>query len=82
MFTAQFWKATAERAIKTFAQALLAILGAGGAKLLDVDFVGGLLAALMAAVISVLTSIVGGATRQAPSWGPEELKPRTKAPAR
>src|SRR6476619_6789838 len=35
MFSSYFWKATAERAVKAFAQSLLAILGAGSIGLLD-----------------------------------------------
>ena len=55
MFSPDFWKATAERAIKTFAQSLLAVLtvtsGAG------VDWPTSLKAAGLAALISVLTSV-------------------------
>ena len=56
MFTLIFWKATAERAVKSFAQALAAVLGAGGiAK--DVDWVMSLTVAGMTALLSVLTSL-------------------------
>jgi hypothetical protein len=58
MFTANFWEQAAERAVKTFAQASLALLTGNGIGLLDVNWgtvasVGGL-----AAVASLLTSIV------------------------
>ena len=35
MFTRQFWTLTAERAVKTFAQALAAVLAASGVGLLS-----------------------------------------------
>ncbi|MEU1146362.1 holin [Streptomyces sp. NPDC005863] len=38
MWTAAFWKATAERAVRTFAQALAAVLVAGATSLLDVPW--------------------------------------------
>ena len=58
MFTKTFWTQAAERAVKTFAQAALALLTGDGLGLLDVNWgavasVGGL-----AAVASVLSSIV------------------------
>lgn len=52
-----FWKATAERAIKTFAQTLAALLVADGTGLLDSQWVPRLSVAGMAALVSVLTSI-------------------------
>jgi hypothetical protein len=57
MFGSYFWKATAERAVKSFAQSLLAILSAGSLRLLDVDWVTCLSTAGMATVLSVLSSI-------------------------
>lgn len=61
MFTNKtFWKDTAERAIKTFAQSFVAVLLAGGTGLLDVDWVNGLSVAGLALVVSVFTSIGSG----------------------
>lgn len=57
MWSKQFWKDTAERAIRTFAQALIAILGAGAVNILAVDWGQALSVAAGAALISVLTSI-------------------------
>lgn len=57
MFTLAFLKATAERAVKTFAQALAALLVADGTDLLTTDWAGSLSVAGMAAVVSVLTSV-------------------------
>lgn len=57
MWTAAFWKDTAERAIKTFAQAAIAGLSANVVGVLDVDWVTVGSVALLAALISVLTSV-------------------------
>jgi len=57
MFTRTFWRSTAERAVKSFAQSLLAILGISGLGLLDVDWVTTLSTAGMATLLSVLTSL-------------------------
>ena len=57
MFTLIFWQATAERAVKSFAQALAATLGAGGIAFQDVDWVLALSVAGMTALLSVLTSL-------------------------
>jgi hypothetical protein len=57
MFGTYFWKATAERAVKSFAQSLLAILSASSLGLLDVDWVTCLSTAGMATVLSLLSSI-------------------------
>jgi hypothetical protein len=57
MFTRTFLKSTAERAVKTFAQALAAVLSAGPTGVLEVDFVSALSVAALAAFLSVLTSV-------------------------
>ena len=56
MFSSYFWKATAERAVKAFAQSLLAILGAGSIGLLDVDWPTSLSTAGMATLPSSVAS--------------------------
>ncbi|ODS21082.1 holin [Corynebacterium diphtheriae] len=56
MMTVEFWKDLAERAIKTFAQALLAVL-AVGVPIWELDWSGAFGIAATATVISVLTSI-------------------------
>lgn len=79
MWTADFWKAVAERAVKTLAQALAATLtvtvtAAGG--FTDVAWAAALSAAGLAAVLSVLTSIVSaGATDGSPSLASEVIAP-------
>lgn len=64
MFTTAFWKGAAERAVRTFAQVLLAVFGTEATGLLDTDWPGALSAAGMAVVVSLLMSIaasgVGG----------------------
>jgi hypothetical protein len=57
MFTIEFWKGTAERAIKTAAQVLAAFLGADVADVFAVDWKRAAGVALAAAVVSVLTSV-------------------------
>lgn len=57
MRTYHFWRLTLERAVKTFAQSLLAILGVNGVGLLTVPWVAALSTAGMATLLSVLTSV-------------------------
>lgn len=52
-----FWTAAGDRAIRTFAQAAVAVLTAGGVGIIGVDLIGAVSAGLLAAVISILTSI-------------------------
>ena len=52
-----FWRGTAERAIKTFCQSLVAIIGVGATGILDVNWAGALSVAALATIVSVLTSI-------------------------
>ncbi len=60
MFTTRFWADTAERAVKTVAQSLLALFVVGGQvfNLLTVNWQQALGVAAGAGVISVLTSVV------------------------
>jgi len=51
-----FWIATGERAVKTFAQSLVALFAAG-VTILNIDWQQGLAVAATAAVVSVLTSV-------------------------
>jgi hypothetical protein len=69
MFTAYFWKSTLERAVKSFAQSLLAVLGVGQVGVLDAAWTTALSVAAMAGVLSVLTSISSSTigTRDDPS---------------
>ena len=67
MFDALFWKAAAERAIKTFAQSLVALFVAG-VTILTIDWVQALAVSGTAALVSVLTSIAS--SRLGPFDGP------------
>lgn len=57
LFSPAFWTDTAERAIKTAAQAAVALLGADYVNLVDVNFAGVGSAAALAALVSLLTSV-------------------------
>ena len=57
MFSSAFWRATVERAVKSFAQSLVAILGAAQVGLLDANWLSALSIAGMALLLSVLSSI-------------------------
>lgn len=73
MWSESFWKAASERALRTFAQALAALIGAGAVNVIDVDWPANLGIAATAALLSVLTSIAAadfGAP--GPSFGMEE----------
>ncbi|MGW2561520.1 holin [Streptomyces sp. NPDC001514] len=61
LLSAAFWTATAERAIRTFAQSLAAVLVAGATSLFDVDWPAALATAGLATLLAVLTAI--GASR-------------------
>ena len=58
MFTVKFWKDAAERAIRTTAQALLALWATDVSGVLEVDWVQAGSVAALAALMSVLMSIV------------------------
>jgi hypothetical protein len=62
---AAFWRASAERAVRTFAQAFVAYIGTAGATDLSFDWVEGASVSGLATLLSLLTSVaasrVGGA---------------------
>lgn len=59
MMDANFWTGALDRAVKSFAQALLLLWGADqGLNILDVNFVQAFGIAAGAAVLSLLTSVV------------------------
>lgn len=60
LFTAKFWIATAERAIRSFAASLASLLTASGTGLLETSWAEKLSVAGMAALVSVLLAIGGG----------------------
>lgn len=67
MFTKDFWVASLERAIKTFAQVLSAVLLADGFNLVSADWVGIATTVVTAVVLSFLTSIASSQTAPTPS---------------
>ena len=77
MFSRYFWAATFERAVKSFAQALLALLGAQQTGLLEVDWLSTLSTAGMVTLLSVLTSLASSqvGNDQDPSLLPEPPPP-------
>jgi hypothetical protein len=58
MFTIKFWKDAGERAIRTAAQALLALWATDVSGVLEVDWVQAASVAALAALTSILMSIV------------------------
>lgn len=77
MFSTLFWKDTAERAVKTFAQALLALfLVAPQTPILAFDWPSALGLAATAVVISFLTSLISaGVTKNTPTVSPASAFP-------
>lgn len=74
MWTVLFWKAVAERAIKTFAQGAVALLVGDGIGITDVNWATVASVAGLAAIASVLTSVASaGATDGSPSLTTEKL---------
>lgn len=74
MFTRSFWLAAAERAIRTFAGALVAFLAANATGVLEVDWVQALSVSGLATIIAVLTSIAAAKIGpEGPSFGSEAI---------
>ena len=59
MFNAEFWKAALVRAIRTFAESMLAYIGTGAIVLKDVDWIAALSAGGLGFVIAVLLALAG-----------------------
>lgn len=77
MFEKKFLEATLERAVKTFVQTLLALLGTDAAGVLSVDIVAAAQVAGSAALLSVLTSFGSSKVGVAgPSLAGESTAPR------
>lgn len=76
LLASAFWAAAAERAIKTFAQTAVALLGSDAVGLFDVNWASVASASGMAAVVSILTSIASsGVGNVGPSLTSEVLTP-------
>lgn len=57
MWSSKFWRDAGERAVKTGLQAALAMLGTGVTGILEVDWLQVGSVALMAAILSIVTSV-------------------------
>lgn len=66
MLSAAFWKATVERMVRTFAQAVLALLGGDGLGVLDVDWGQALSVGGLAAILALLTAIAASGGAEGP----------------
>lgn len=77
-YDADYWKATLERAAKTFFQVLLAVIGTDALGALSADWQQALAVAGMSSLLSVLTSLAGVKVGPAgPSLVGETTKPET-----
>jgi len=74
--TGIFWHAAIERAVRTAAQAIIALIGTNAVGVTDVDWLAVGSASALAAVVSLLTSIGSGAlTGTGPSLTDAEVLP-------
>lgn len=75
-----FWSSAVERAIKTFAQSIVAVIGVAGFTPADVDWKQLLAVGGIAAAVSLLTSVASsGAGNAGPSLASEVLSPPAPA---
>lgn len=59
MFTWEFWRAALIRAVRTFAESMLAYIGTGAIVLKDVDWLAALSAGVFGFITAVLLSLAG-----------------------
>ena len=59
LFNAEFWKAALIRAIRTFAESMLAYIGTGAIVLKDVDWIAALSAGGFGFICAILLSLTG-----------------------
>ncbi|RBP66451.1 phage r1t holin [Brevibacterium sanguinis] len=79
--TKEFWVATGERALKTAAQTAIALIGTDQTGILTLDWGQIVSVTATAVVLSVLTSLVGGAAGSGPSFTKAEVTVnQTEAP--
>ncbi len=82
LWSRAFWAAAFERAVKTFAQSLAALLAADGAGLVGASWWAHLSVAGMASVLSILTSVASSGVRKGgPSLASESIGLRYAAAA-
>lgn len=67
IFTRRFWKETAERAIKSCAQSLIFLAGAGAVNLFKIGWQQVLIGAVGYTLISILTSITTASVKGKPT---------------
>jgi hypothetical protein len=77
MFDQRFWISTAERAVKTFAQAMIALIGTDMMGITSLDWNALLAASATATLLSVLTSIASAnfGPNPGPSLADETIEP-------
>ena len=81
MWTTRFWKDAVERALKTFAQTLIALLGVGGFGIIDAPWLSSLSVAGLAALLSVLSSVASATVGEQGSASLVPASAPTTAPA-
>ena len=77
MTTQEFWLSTFERSVKTFAQAAVALIGTGAAGVTELDWAQIGSVSLVAALVSVLTSLASDRIGQP---GPSLVKETVEVP--
>ena len=77
MFDSRFWIAASERAAKTFAQTLVALIGTGAVGVMDIDWLQMLGISATATILSLLSSVASAnfGSHNGPSLADETIEP-------